>query len=109
MVDWDTIKHCPPHQLKILPIVAIPHKLKAYRSILDLSFGLRLDGGGGHPPSVNETTTKTAPQGLIDQIGHALKRIIHVFAEAEEEDKVLMAKWDVKDRCWHLQCREGEE
>ena len=90
VVDWDAIKHCPPHQLKILPIAAIPHKSKAYQSILDLLFQLRLDGGGVIP-SVNMMTTKTAPQDLIDQIGHALKRIIHAFAEAEEEDKVFMA------------------
>jgi hypothetical protein len=37
---WDDIKDNPPQQLKISPIAAIPHKLKAFRSILDLSFRL---------------------------------------------------------------------
>ena len=49
IVNWDDIKENPPQQLKISPIAAIPHKSKAYRSILDLSFRLRLsDGGGGN-------------------------------------------------------------
>jgi len=47
VVNWDDIKKCPPKQLKISPIAAIPHKLKAFQSILDLSFSLRLKEGGG--------------------------------------------------------------
>ncbi len=42
VVEWDSIKDNPSMELKILPIAAIPHKLKAYWSILDLSFRLRL-------------------------------------------------------------------
>ena len=108
IVDWDDIKDDPPPQLKISPVAAIPHKSKAFRTILDLSFRLRLKEGGVLL-AVNDTSTKTAPKGAIDQIGHALKRIIHAFAEAEEEDKIFMAKWDIKDGFWRLQCREGEE
>jgi hypothetical protein len=46
IVAWDDIKDNPPRQLKILPIVAISHKSKAYRSILDLSFRLHLKNRG---------------------------------------------------------------
>jgi len=60
-------------------------------------------------PAVNDTTTKTAPQGACDQIGHALKRLIHAFAEAGEDEKVFMAKWDIKDGFWRLNCQSGEE
>jgi hypothetical protein len=42
IIDWDTIKHNPPPQMKVLPIAAIPHKSKAFRLILYLSFSLRL-------------------------------------------------------------------
>ena len=108
VVRWDDIKANPPQQLKISPIAAIPHKSKAYRSILDLSFRLRLKEGGVIM-AVNDTSTKTAPRGSIDQIGHALKRIIHAFAEADDDEKIFMAKWDIKDGFWRLQCREGEE
>ena len=85
----------------------IPHKSKAFRSILDLSFRLRLRSGG-ILASVNDSTIK-APQGALDQLGHALSRIIHAFAEAEEDDKIFMAKWDIKDGFWRMDCAEGEE
>ncbi len=29
--------------------------------------------------------------------------------EAEETEKVFMAKWDAKDGFWRLDCTEGEE
>jgi hypothetical protein len=62
--------------LKISPIAAIPHKSKAFRSILDLSFRLWLKNGG-ILAAVNDTTIKSAPKGAIDQIGECLTRIIH--------------------------------
>ena len=108
VVEWETIKDNPPPQLKISPVAAIPHNSKPYRSILDLSFRLRLVEGG-HIPSVNDTTLKTAPMGAIDQIGHALKRLIYAFAETGVGEKVFMAKWDIKDGFWRMDCQEGEE
>jgi hypothetical protein len=86
IVAWDDIKDDPPPQLKISPIAAIPHKSKAYRSILDLSFRLRLENGGVRA-AMNNTTTKTAPKEAIDQIGECLSRIIHAFAEADPTAK----------------------
>ncbi len=100
VVEWDAIKDNPPTELKISPIAAIPHKSKAYRSILELSFRLRLKNGGFRD-AVNDTTVKTAPGGAIDQIGDCLSRIIHAFAAAEEDEKIFMA--------WRMDCREGEE
>jgi hypothetical protein len=72
-------------------VAAIPHKSRAYRLILDLSFALRLTDGGSLP-SVNDTTTKLAPSGAINQLGHSLKRIIHAFAEADDDAVILLAK-----------------
>ncbi len=108
VVEWEEIRGNPPPQLKISPVAAIPHNSKPYRSILDLSFRLRLEEGGVIP-AVNDTTSKTAPQGACDQIGHALKRLIHAFAEAGDDEKVFMAKWDIKDGFWRLDCQAGEE
>lgn len=108
IVDWDEIKDNPPQQMKLSPIAAIPHKSKAFRSILDLSFSLRLRDGTTLP-SVNESTTKTAPGGAINQLGHALQRIIHAFAEATDDDKIFMAKWDIKDGFWRLDANAGDE
>ena len=44
-------------------------------------------------------------------MGQALSRIIHAFAEANEDTKIFMAKWDIKDKdgFWHMDCEEGEE
>ncbi len=108
LVAWDTIKDNPPAQLKISPIAAIPHKSKAFRSILDLSFRLRLQNGGVLA-AVNDTTIKCAPKGAINQLGECLTRIIHAFAETHTDTKIFMAKWDIKDGFWRMDCREGEE
>ena len=108
LVLWDSIKDNPPKELKISPIAAIPHKSKDFRSILDLSFRLRLKNGGVRT-SVNVTTEKMAPAGAIDQIGECLSRIIHAFAEADDAAKIFMAKWDIKDGFWRMDCAEGEE
>lgn len=108
LVTWDDIKHDPPEQLKISPIAMIPHKSRLFRAILDLSFPVKLQNGT-IVPSVNDGTTKTAPRGAIDQIGHSLQRIIHAFAAADVESKIFMAKWDIKDGFWRLDCEQGEE
>ena len=91
LVPWDDMKDNPPRQLKISPNAAIPHKSKAFRSILDLSFRLRLMTGG-MLEAVNNTTVKSAPKGAIDQIGECLSRIVHAFAEASKDAKIFMAK-----------------
>ena len=103
IVLWDDIKNNPPTQLKISPLAAVPHKSRVCRAILDLSFAIRLSEGGT-APSVNEASTKTAHHGAIDQLGHGLTRIIHAFAEADDDAQIFMAKWDIKDGFWRLNC-----
>ncbi len=73
-----------------------------------MSFHLRLKQGG-ILPSVNATTIKTAPKGTIDQLGHALTHIIHAFAEVEDDARIFMAKWDIKDGFWRMDAEEGAE
>jgi hypothetical protein len=108
IVEWDTIKHNPPRQMKVSPIAAIPHKSKAFRSILNLSFSLRLRDGT-KLSAVNDSTTKTAPGGAINQLGHALQPVIHAFAESTDNDKKFMAKWDIKDGFWRLDAKKNDE
>jgi hypothetical protein len=108
LVDWETIKHNPPPELKISPISMIPHKSRRFRTILDLSFAIRLQDGT-RVPSVNESSVKTAPRGAIDQLGHSLSRIIHAFASTSKDEKIFMAKWDIKDGFWRLDCQHGQE
>ncbi len=108
IVQWEDIKENPPKELKITPIAAIPHKSKAYQSILDLSFWLRLKTGGVLS-AVNDTTEKTAPEGAINQIGESLLHVIHAFSETKVNAKKIMAKWDTKDGFWRMDCENGEE
>eukprot|EP00956_Cyclotella_meneghiniana_P024898 scaffold50779_cov23-Cyclotella_meneghiniana.AAC.1 len=112
VVLWDDIKDNPPAQLKVSPLAMIPHKSRKYRAILDLSFPVRLkneDGTQVEVPSVNDSTTLEAPSGAIDQLGHSLERIIHAFAEAPEDAKIFMAKFDIKDGFWRLNAKQGYE
>jgi hypothetical protein len=108
LVQWEDIKDNPPKELKISLIAAIPHKSKDFRSILDFSFCLRLKNGGALA-SVNDTTEKMAPAGTIDQIGECLSRIIHAFPNTDEDAKIFMAKWDIKDGFWRMDCATGEK
>jgi hypothetical protein len=108
IVSWNAIRHNPPPELKISPVAMIPHKSRTFRAILDLSFPVRLSDGST-VPSVNECTIKTAPRGAIDQIGHSLQRIIHAFATADKDAKIFLAKWDIKDGFWRLNCESGQE
>jgi hypothetical protein len=50
-----------------------------------------------------------APRGALDHLGQALSRIIYAFAEADDNAKIFMAKWDIKDGFWHMDCEKGEE
>jgi hypothetical protein len=108
IVNWDTIKDDPPPQMKVSPIAAILHKSKAFRLILYLSFLLRLQDGT-KLPAVNDSTTKTALSGAINQLGHSLQWVIHAFTEADKSNKIFMAKWDIKDGFWHLDAKTGDE
>ena len=85
-----------PAQKKISPIAAISHKSKSFRSILDLSFLLKLTPHES-VPSVNENIDKTALGGAIDQIGHVLVRLIHALSESPDHANSFQAKWDIKD------------
>ena len=94
--------------MKVSPIAAIPHKSKSFRSILDLSFSLKLTPHG-RVTSVNEQSKKTSPGGAIDQIGHVLLRLIYTFTEAPDCAKIFEEKWDIKDGFLRIDCKEGEE
>ena len=108
VLRWVDLRDNPPTQLKISPISAKPHKSKTFRSIFDLLFALCLTDRTTLP-SVNKSTKKTAPRKAVSQMGHTLSRIIHAFAEADPDAKILMAKIDIKDGFWRLDCQEGKE
>ena len=83
LVAWDDIKHNPPPKLKISPIAAIPHKSRGYRMILDLSYGITLNGI--RHPSVNESTNPdVAPTHALKELGNVLPRLIYAVATAPD-------------------------
>ena len=111
IVTWEELKNHSegvPKHLKVSPVAMIPHKSRKYRAILDLSFGIRLLCWE-QVPAVNESSIKTAPKGAIDQLGQSLNRIIHAMAQADDDAKVFMAKWDIKHGFWRLDCQQDEE
>ena len=111
IIDWEALKALPddqfPKALKSSPLSAVPHKSRGWRAILDLSWVLKWEGG--EVQSVNAASTKLAPRGAIDQIGHSLQRLIHAMATAPDGKKVYMAKWDVKDGFWQMVAARGAE
>ena len=108
VVLWEDIKEDPPEELTVSPTAMIPHKSRKFHAILDLSFATMLLDGS-MLAAVNESSEKTVPRGATDQLGFSLSRIIHAFAQAGPDDKVFMAKWDIKDGFWRLDYEEGEE
>ena len=108
LVLYEKIKGYLPAQIKVSPIAEIPHKSKAFRSILDLSFSLK-PTPHGRVTSVKENIKKTAPGGAIDHIGYVLLRSIHAFSEAPECANIFQSKWNIKDGFWRLDCKEGDE
>ena len=83
LICYEKFKGNFPTKMKVSPIVAIPHKSKEFRSIMDLLFSLKLTKHG-RVPSVNKKSDNTAPGGAIDQIGHILLCLIHALSEAPD-------------------------
>ena len=85
----------------------IPHKSRKFRAILDLPYTIKLMQR--RIEAVNDTTTKTGPQGAIDQMGHMLDFIVYSYTEAEEDGIIFSGKTDVKDGFWRFVAAEGQE
>ena len=75
--------------------MAIPHKSRAFRLILDLSFDIKIDGK--QMSSMNDTLNEAALCQSLDYIGTALPRIIHVVATVATETPCIFSKADIKD------------
>ena len=86
----------------------IPHKLRKYRSILDLLFELML--AGHRLSSANDATKKMSPMEAMEKIGSVLPRLIEalVYAPVEGGD-IQMIKLDIKEGFWRMVCAKGQE
>ena len=63
-MQWKDIRKNPPQNLKILPLVAVPHKLRSWQAILDLS--LELTVNKQKILSVNNASKTLAPAAALD-------------------------------------------
>ena len=107
VVRWKDIKDSIPKRLKISPVAMIPHKSKAYRCILDLTFRLRYKGI--LLASVNHNTNKLAKAQAMTQLGQSLRRIVTIIADHWSEDKpFLFAKLDIKDGFWRMAVNDDD-
>ena len=101
VVQWGDIKDDMPENIKLSPVACIPHKSRAYRVILDLSF--RLLFRGKRLKSVNEATVLQAPQKAMCQLGNVLPRIIHKLAKHFNLSRPFkFSKVDIKDGFWRM-------
>ena len=109
LIPWKELLKQLPAKLKLSPIAAIPHKSRAYRMILDLSFAFSVDGTTW--PSVNEATDReAAPLKAMTQLGKVLPRIIYALATLPTtKGPVLMMKVDIKDGFWRIAVPKAEE
>ena len=109
LIPWTDLRKCLPRKLKLSPIAAIPHKSRAYRMILDLSFAFTVNSTTW--PSVNESTDRhAAPLQAMTQLGKVLPRLVYALATLpKEKGPVLMMKADIKDGFWRIAVPPEEE
>ena len=110
VVRWEDIKHNMPPKLKISPVAMIPHKSKAFRCILDLSFTLH--HRGNTYPSVNDSTIKHSKAESMIQLGLALQRIVAAMADewkrTDGRSTWNFAKLDIKDGFWRMAVNDND-
>ena len=108
IVRWDNIKQNTLSNLKISPLEMIPHKSRKYRTILDLSFALKV--AGWDLPSVNKAKKLTELAEALEQVGTVMTRIMEALVTAPLlEDPIHFSRLDIKDRFWIMVCAVGEE
>ena len=101
VVRYGDIRVNRPKKLKVSPVAMIPHKSRQFRTILDLSFRLKLKET--LMPSVNSKTVQQAPAESMVQLGKSLHRIIALMANNYNPSApFLFAKLDIKDGFWRI-------
>ncbi len=101
VVRYGDIKRNLPKTLKISPVAMIPHKSRSFRTILDLSFRLRLRNI--LMQSVNSATVKQAPAESMVQLGNCIQRIVDILARNYDPNHPFkFAKLDIKDGFWRM-------
>ena len=107
VVRYGDIKKNLPKKLKISPVAMIPHKSRSFRTILDLSFQLRLKGI--IQDSVNSATKRMAPAESMVQLGQCMQRIVALLADNyDPKNPFVFSKLDIKDGFWRMSVNEDD-
>ena len=95
-ISFGELRKRMPKNLKISPVVMMPHKSRDYRTILDLSFKLKVNVTT--MKSVNEGTVHTSPQHSMRELGRVIERMISLMAASSTNSpNFLFSKLDIKD------------
>jgi hypothetical protein len=102
LINWVNIRNNIPPNLKVSPIVAVPHKSRLYRMILDLSYQIKINGK--KLQLVNDTSNKSlAPQHAMYELGNVIPRLIWAMATSNDNiTPFLFTKVDLKDGYWRM-------
>jgi hypothetical protein len=99
--EWDNLCKNPPVTLKLSLIVMIPHKLRTYRAILDLSYVLSADGH--NLPLINDITRRITAKDSFNQINIMLPCIIKATKTVPiKGGDIMFSKLDIADGVWHI-------
>ena len=107
---WEDPQRLRPHNLKILPVAVVPQSGRRGRIILDLSFPVYQDVNGVATvvqSSVNDTTTLSAPDIPVKDIGKVLPRLLHYMRDTPAGLHILFSKLDISDGFWCLIVQEA--
>ena len=86
----------------------IPHKSRAYRTLLDLSHEVK-EGNQVIARSVNASTVPLAPEKALMQMGSVMPQIIIAMAQCPEDSVIYFSKFDISDRFWRIINELGKE
>ena len=102
---WEDLQRLRPHNLKISPVAVVPQSGQRGRIILDLSFPVYQDVNGvvtAVQSSVNDTTTLSALDIPVKEIGKVLPRLVHYMRGTSAGLHILFSKLDISDGFWRL-------
>jgi hypothetical protein len=102
---WEDLQCLRPHNLKILPVAVVPQSGRRGWIILDLSFPVYQDVNGvvtAVQSSVNDTTTLSALDIPVKEIGKVLPRLLHYMRDTPAGLHILFSKLDISDGFWRL-------
>jgi hypothetical protein len=130
IIAWKDLQKLRPKQLKISPLAVVPQRNRRGRMILDLSFAVRArrthrkDAKRGQTKkgrkrskrgdddiiqaSVNDTTTRLAPEGPVKELGNVLPRLLDFMATVPPEEHIHFSKLDLADGYWRMRVTREE-